>query len=195
MADEYNRDDPDLNPERDTRYQEPRYTNDAEPDRGSGWALTALFLLVVLIALAFWGYGWGGGRPGNTTPAAASADPLNDMSGKSLTLAGTIQNVEGAHAFTMSSDSVAAGKQILVISRQAINELPVNVSTGQEQKVQVEGKVQKFDRDQLQRDFNLKLSDDEMRNWDGKNVLVADSIKPMDAGQPQNQTPASNDAR
>jgi hypothetical protein len=150
---------------------------------GCGWAWLWFWLFVILILFAGWGWGgwyggWGGPRgwwPAREAPPQAAAPqpsqpgPANapgEFLGKSLTVSGTVDQVFSPQAFTL-----AGARDLLVIDK---NGKAGAVKKGE--KVQITGKVERFEADQLRKETGVDLSKVSSADFTGRPAMVASAV-------------------
>ncbi|HEY3319835.1 MAG TPA: hypothetical protein VGP72_05090 [Planctomycetota bacterium] len=176
-------------------YNEPRdpYRDDeARTSAGAGW-WWLWFLALILLVFGFGGWGWWGGgmkTPGTYQPGVGAPVVIQDnrqdletLVGRNATLEGNVGETNGDNAFILSGVGPTGKDQVLVVTRQPINQEPINVSAG-EQNVKVKGAVLKYDKDRLEKNLKITLNDD----YKGKTVVVADSVERLVPAKDETQS-------
>jgi len=158
---------------------------------GCGWAWIWFWLFIVLIAFSGWGWGgwwggWGGpwgaweGRPRSSYPQASApqameprspATTTNEFLGRTVTVSGKVDQVLGKRAFTLASGD--GGQQLLVIRK---NEQTPEVKKGET--VQVTGKVERYDRNNLNKETGAELNRVPADEFSGRPAVVASAVSP-----------------
>lgn len=98
--------------------------------------------------------------------------------GDSVTLSGSVENVIGSRAVTLTGPGII-NDTVLVISKQPL--VPVggggdDVFYKEGTRVFVSGEARSFQIDEMEEELGVELVDEEFRTWEGKPVIVADSI-------------------
>jgi len=111
-----------------------------------------------------------------TNPVSAGVDDLAEQPdrfiGKTVRVRGDIEEVLGAHAFTLDEDSLSATEDVLVMVPQPAANL------GDTAQVTVTGEVMRFVRAQFERDYDGFDLDPELAiRYERRPVIVAESIR------------------
>lgn len=100
------------------------------------------------------------------------AQRTNDWVGKNVVVRSQLVQKVGGTVFTINDNQLFGSEPILVVNYTG---KPVTLPPGQPQ-VQVTGTVAKFIIPELQRDFDLKLDPAIYKGYEGKPVIIAQSI-------------------
>jgi hypothetical protein len=186
----------------------PRRTPDAA-DTGAAWWWMWIFLFALFL-FAGWGFWRAPERVVSTTPAVKTTndqDRLRAVVGENISRNGHALRAEGAHAFVLSDGNLLGSENVLVITRQSIvagqamepseaqseaqsdrsgakldpdKEQPLNISADGKARYKVQGKVELFNKDTLEKEIGAKLDDLDAAQYEGKPVIVADSVKAVE---------------
>jgi hypothetical protein len=159
-----------------------RDPRDVDTGTSWGWVWTAFLIIVLVAAFGWWGWGWDR-TPGSTTAQRGNPEAVLDQNlDRKVNVSGVVKEVKGSHAFVLGGDSTFQNQDVLVIARRPLNEQPINVSAGMDQNIQIGGTVRKFSREELARELGIELKQDELAEYEGKPVIVAETISAAGSG-------------
>ena len=108
-------------------------------------------------------------------------DPDNYL-GSSVTVRAEIENMIPGRSFTLDGPGVVNDK-ILVISKQPLEAVGGAGDTPlykENDGVQVSGTVRKLNIQEVERELGIDLNENELRAWEGKPVIVANTVSPRE---------------
>ncbi|MBD2771579.1 hypothetical protein [Iningainema tapete] len=100
------------------------------------------------------------------------AQKTQELSGKTVTIRGKIQQKVGSSSFTVSDRQFFSVPIVVVNASAKPFDLPVNKSV----EVQVTGLIRNLVISSLERDFNLRLPEQEYKNFINQPAIIAKSI-------------------
>lgn len=106
-------------------------------------------------------------------------DNTSSYAGKQVAILAEVDDVVGTRGIVVDQEGSVLGDEILVISRQPLE--PVgggsdDILFDEGKDVQISGEVQSFNRINLQNELGIILDEDAFRQWEGKPVIVADTL-------------------
>jgi hypothetical protein len=120
-----------------------------------------------------------GSNAGSTASAGISVtlDEIGDNPGayygKTVTLEAAIAQIVGLNAFTLNEPGALSDDNLLVVTPQQ------GIPAGTGERVEVTGAVREFDLAAIEGDTGLDLQDDLLSAYDGRAVVIASAIEPV----------------
>lgn len=142
------------------------------------WGGFVVVLALVLTGVYF--YRDAGFFAGNSSRIETEVDTPQNVYGQRVNAPAEVENVIGTRALTVGSGE-REEDEILVISRQPL--IPVGAAGPgiplyqRDDSIRVVGEVQEFNREALQQELGVDLSEDLFVKWEGLPVVVADDIQ------------------
>ncbi len=145
-------------------------------------------LRFVAIAIMTFGFATAASAEKDTSPESVSDIHKNvkDLIGKTVTLRGEIDDIEGLHAFEFESDDDSFfhdvfGRdrdEILVISRRPLSEMLADPAWSEDANVSMTGQVQTFSSAaDAEKQLGIQLGPEAHREWKkSEAVLILESI-------------------
>ena len=165
-----------------------RRPNAVTISRGAYWLMAFLSLCAIAFFILLCIWGWGPHRGANytaTTEPAIVAQPVSYYN-HGVTTAGTVDKVLGPQEFTIGKGQ--DGDQLLVLTRHPLTEMnnqAANAPLVAGKLAVVTGTIHKFNRKQTANHMHLTLPENVYGAWEGKPVLIADSVACAPGGQQQ----------
>ena len=145
---------------------------------GDGGWLGWIFGGILMVALVMLGVTLVANRDEGAARTGQVAENPADFYGQSVNLTGSVEDIYGVQAFSLDGSGIVNDK-VLVISRNAL--IPVG-GAGDDylydsgDRVHVQGTVRSFRLDEVERDLNIDLVDSMFMGWEGKPVVIAESV-------------------
>lgn len=106
-------------------------------------------------------------------------DNTSSYAGKQVALRAEVDDEVGSRALVIDQEDSVVGDEILVISRQPLEAVgggPADILFDEGKDVEISGEVRSFNREELQKELGQVLDADAFRQWEGKPVIVANTI-------------------
>lgn len=128
--------------------------------------------------------------PANADPQAqaqrATVDGIADNPsayiGRTVTIAGEVGRALGPRSFTVEDNDLLFDEEIAVVGARALldrNGQPYSVDALDDLRIMVAGTVRQFVRADLEREFGITFSDGDLDGWEGRPVIVAESVRQL----------------
>jgi hypothetical protein len=122
----------------------------------------------------------GAAQAGDTISAGKLAKDAKDFYGQTVSVKSEVDRVVSDHAFTLDEDAIFAGPDVLVLVPQAVTE-----QLRHDQKVVVTGKVRRYVRTELEKDYSFFtegkiVKKDYKVDYKTRPVIIADSVMTED---------------
>lgn len=145
------------------------------------WILFWVFGISALLILVAVGFYFNSANQVTQSEARINKvlDTPEDYYGENVNVTGNVAKTIGTQAFTLDAPQPFSGT-LLVISKESLQ--PIG-STGLDQilsgdnRVRVQGEIRMFDLRKLEDELNTDLVDNQFVDWNGKPVMVADSVE------------------
>jgi len=103
--------------------------------------------------------------------------------GRTVTIAGEVGRALGPRSFTVEDNDLLFDEEIAVVGARPLldrNGQPYSADALDDLRIMVTGTVRQFVRADLEREFGIDLSSGELDGWEGRPVIVADSVRQLE---------------